>query len=239
MLVEREAQLSELNSTKDKLFSIIAHDLRSPFNAILGFSELLIDKANDFNTDESEQYLGFINSSARKTLILLDNLLAWAKSQTGNNIFNLERTDLNETMSEVFEVSNSIAKIKNITIFYNQTDDIEVLADVNMLKTILRNLVSNAIKYTHPDGQITVSATQNDDVVEITVSDDGVGMSEEIRNKLFKIDKGISIAGTAGEKGSGLGLLLCKEFVEKHGGQIWVESKPGEGSSFTFSLPCS
>ncbi|MCH8495675.1 MAG: transporter substrate-binding domain-containing protein [Balneolales bacterium] len=239
MLIEREAQLRELNSTKDKLFSIIAHDLRSPFNAILGFSELLIDKTNNFNAAESEQYLGFINSSARKTLTLLDNLLAWAKSQTGNNIFNPERSDLNETMSEVLEVSKSIAKIKNITIFYNQAGDIEVFADANMLKTILRNLVSNAIKYTHLDGEIMVSATQNDDVIEITVSDNGVGMSEEIRNKLFKIDKGVSIAGTADEKGSGLGLLLCKEFVEKHNGQIWVESEPGKGSSFTFSLPCS
>lgn len=237
LLIEREAQLRELNSTKDKLFSIIAHDLRSPFNAILGFSEILNDKTNELNADEYEQYLGFINTSARRTLALLDNLLAWAKSQTGKNTFNPLKTDLNEIIHEVLDISKSVAKIKNISISYSQEGDIEVCADANMLKTILRNLISNAIKFTHPDGEIVLLAAKTDGHVEITVSDNGVGMSEDIRAKLFQIDKSTTTAGTANEKGSGLGLILCKEFVDKHGGKIWVQSEAGKGSSFIFTLP--
>jgi len=237
LLKERESQLRELNSTKDKLFSVIAHDLRSPFNAILGFSELLIDNTSDFDVTESEEYLGLINSSAKNTLTLLDNLLNWAKSQTGTIIYKPEETNLPAIISEILEVSKSIAKIKNISIDYTQTDVAEVYADVNMLKTILRNLISNAIKYTHSNGEITISALQNQNNIEITVSDNGVGMNEETRNKLFKIDTNITTTGTANEKGSGLGLILCKEFVEKHGGEIWVKSELGKGSAFIFSLP--
>ncbi|MDZ7765985.1 MAG: transporter substrate-binding domain-containing protein [Melioribacteraceae bacterium] len=237
LLKERESQLRELNSTKDKLFSIIAHDLRSPFSAILGFSELLIDKNNDFDVAESEEYLGLINSSTKNTLILLDNLLNWAKSQTGTIIYKPEKTNLSAIINEILEVSKSVAKIKNISINYTQTDDVEVYADVNMLKTILRNLISNAIKYTHSNGEIAISAVQNQNNIEITVSDNGVGMSEETCNKLFEIDTNITTTGTANEKGSGLGLILCKEFVEKHGGEIWVKSELGKGSTFIFSLP--
>jgi PAS domain S-box-containing protein len=237
LLKERENQLRELNSTKDKLFSIIAHDLRSPFNTILGFSELLINSFKDLDVAESEKYLEIINSSAKSTLVLLDNLLAWAKSQTGQIIYNPERTSLSAITGEILEVSKSIAKIKNISVKYIQTDDVEVYADVNMLKTILRNLVSNAIKYTYTNGEITISAIQNQSNIEITVSDNGVGMSEDIRNKLFEIDTNITTTGTANEKGSGLGLILCKEFVEKHGGEIRVKSESGKGSDFIFSLP--
>ncbi|KUG24718.1 two-component system sensor histidine kinase [hydrocarbon metagenome] len=237
LLKERESQLRELNSTKDKLFSIIAHDLRSPFNAILGFSEMLIENSNDFNAAESEEYLGLINSSAKNTLILLDNLLTWAKSQTGTIIYKPEETNLHAIINEILEVSKSVAKIKNISINYTQTDVREVYADVNMLKTILRNLISNAIKYTHSNGEIAISAVQNQNNIEITVSDNGVGMSEETRNKLFEIDANITTTGTANEKGTGLGLILCKEFVEKHGGEIWVKSELGKGSALIFTLP--
>jgi len=237
LLKERESQLRELNSTKDKLFSIIAHDLRSPFNAILGLSELLIENIKDFKVAESEKYLGIINSSAKNTLILLDNLLTWANSQTGKNIYQPEKTNLPALISEILEESKSIAKIKNISLNYIQTDDVEVYADVNMLKTILRNLISNAIKYTRSNGEIAISAVQNQNNIEITVSDNGVGMSEETRNKLFEIDANITTTGTANEKGSGLGLILCKEFVEKHGGDIWVKTELGKGSAFIFSLP--
>ncbi|MCA1759933.1 MAG: transporter substrate-binding domain-containing protein, partial [Bacteroidales bacterium] len=234
LLKERESQLRELNSTKDKLFSIIAHDLRSPFNAIIGLSEQLIENINDFEVAESEKYLQLINLSAKNTLVLLDNLLNWAKTQTGQNIYNPEKIYLSEIVREISEVSKSIAKIKDISLKYAHDIDFEVYADVNMLKTILRNLIFNAIKYTQLNGKIVISAVQNQNNIEITVSDNGVGMSEETRSKLFKMDANITTPGTANEKGSGLGLILCKEFVEKHGGKIWVESELGKGSAFTF-----
>lgn len=237
LLKEKERQLVELIATKDKLFSIIAHDLRNPFNAILGFSELLIENTSDIEAAESKKYLGVINSLAKNTLILLNNLLNWAKIQTGTIIYQPEHSNLFAIVSDVLIIKESIAVIKNITINYSKTEGIEVYADVNMLKTILRNLISNAIKYTHIAGEITISAMQNQHNIEITVADNGVGMNEETRNKLFGIDLGITTSGTNNEKGSGLGLLLCKDFVEKHGGEIWVKSEVGKGSAFTFTLP--
>ncbi|MDA3911107.1 MAG: transporter substrate-binding domain-containing protein [Bacteroidales bacterium] len=239
LLKERESQLRELNSTKDKLFSIIAHDLRSPFNVILGFTEQLIENIKDFELAESEKYLQIINLSAKNTLVLLDNLLHWSKTQTGKNIYKPEKIHLSEIVREILELSKSLAKIKDISLEYTYNEDFEVYADVNMLKTILRNLISNAIKYTHSNGKIVISAVQNQNNIEITVTDNGVGMSEENRSKLFKIDTNITTPGTANEKGSGLGLILCKEFVEKHGGKIWAESEEGKGSTFYFTLSCN
>ena len=236
LLIEKENQLRELVSTKDKLFSIIAHDLRSPFNAILGFSELLIENINNLELADSKTYLGFINSSAKSTLILLDNLLNWSKSQTGQIIFKPEETNLSAIVREILETSDSIAKLKNISLNYTQAEDIKVYADLDMLKTILRNLISNAVKYTRSNGKINISAVRHQENIEIAVSDNGVGMSEEAQNKLFKIETNITTRGTQNEKGSGLGLILCKEFVEKHGGEIWVESELGKGSAFVFSL---
>jgi len=236
-LIKSEAELKELNVTKDKLFSIIAHDLRSPFNSILGFSELLIENLQVFETEESEEYLGIINSSAKNTLVLLDNLLNWAKAQTGQINFSPEKAVLASVIQEIFELSNLSAKNKNIVLNHIPSEEIEVLADLNMLKTVLRNLISNAIKFTNSNGKIDVYALQNDNFIEIAVSDNGVGMNEETRNKLFSIETNETTLGTANEQGSGLGLLLCKEFVEKHGGKIWVESELGKGSVFKFTLP--
>ncbi len=234
---ENEIRLKELNATKDKLFSIIAHDLRSPFSAILGFSELLIDKTEDFDVAESEKYLGIINSSAKNTLILLDNLLNWAKAQTGQLSYKSEKINLSSMVQNIFDISTPIAKTKSISLNYNQTDDIEVYADVNMLNIVLRNLMCNAIKFTNSNGKIVIYAVKNQNNIEVTVSDNGVGMNEETLNQLFKIDSNITTAGTADEKGSGLGLILCKEFIEKQGGKIWVESELGKGSNFKFTLP--
>lgn len=237
LLKERESQLRELNSTKDKLFSIIAHDLRSPFNTILGLSELLIENSKDFEVAKSEEYLRIINSSAQNTLTLLDNLLNWARAQTGKIIYKPEKANLSPIVTEILDISNSSAKIKNISLNYRQTKDIVVCADVDMLKIVLRNLVSNAIKFTHLNGEISISAVQSKNNIEITVSDNGVGMSAETQGDLFKIDMNITTTGTAAEKGSGLGLILCKEFIEKQGGKIWVKSELGKGSAFIFSLP--
>ena len=237
LLKKQESQLRALNATKDKLFSIIAHDLRSPFNAILGYSELLMNNIKDVEDAKSEKYLDIINSSAKSTLILLDNLLTWAKAQTGEILFQPESIYLPAILSEILEVSKSIAEIKNISVNYIQTDDVEAYADVNMLKTILRNLISNAVKYTHPNGEITISAQQQQHNTVITVSDNGTGISKKNQATLFEFDTNTTTIGTANEKGSGMGLILCKEFVEKHGGEIRVKSELGKGSSFMFSLP--
>lgn len=236
-LIESERELKELNATKDKLFSIIAHDLRSPFNNIIGFSELLLEKVNDNTFTESEKFLNIINSSANNTLVLLDNLLNWAKSQTGKISFNPEKLVFSNIIMDVLKIEKPIAKAKNIALNYFTADEIEVYADENMLKIILRNLISNAIKFTKHGGEIRVFAILKKDWVEISISDNGIGMNEDKRKELFKITSNSSTIGTASEKGSGLGLLLCKDFIEKHKGEIWVESTEGKGSEFKFTVP--
>jgi len=232
-----EIQLRELNTTKDKLFSIIAHDLRSPFNSIIGLSELpLINTEND-DKSETKKCCEIINSTAKNTLILLDNLLNWAKSQTKELSITPEKIMLSEAILEIIGLTKSQAKAKNISLHYSPANDIELYVNGSILKTILRNLVSNALKYTNFGGDITISVTSEQDPIEITIADNGVGISKEIIHKLFDISTNITTSGTANEGGSGLGLVLCKEFVEKLGGQIWVESEEGKGSEFKFTLP--
>ncbi|MFK5857095.1 MAG: PAS domain S-box protein [Bacteroidota bacterium] len=236
-LIESENQLRDLNSTKDKLFSVIAHDLRSPFNSILGFSELLIDSVKGPEIAKTEKYVEIIHSSAKNTLTLLDNLLDWAKSQTGLMTFIPEELNLSLVIKEVIKFSNSPAEIKNISLNYVQTDDVMVYADHNMINTILLNLISNAIKFTNPGGNIEINSRLHQKQVEISISDNGVGMDKDTYNKIFSIDINHTTKGTAKEKGSGLGLVLCKEFVDRHQGEIWAESKKGGGSVFYFTLP--
>ena len=230
-------QLKELNATKDKLFSIIAHDLRSPFHSILGFSSLLIDEIKEINAEKPKEYLNIIISSTNNTLILLDNLLSWAKSQTGQINFKPEKITLTSVIYKMIEFANSNVMLKNISLNHDPSGEIEVYTDQNMLETVLRNLISNAIKFTNRGGNINVFAISKQNQVEITVSDDGVGMNKETINKLFKIDENYISTDTANERGSGLGLVLCKELVEKLGGNIWVESEEGKGSDFKFTLP--
>ena len=232
-----ENSLKELIGTKDKLFSIIAHDLRSPFNSIIGFSELLIENSNDILLEDSEQYIKIINSAAKNTLILLDNLLNWAKSQTGQLSFKPEKILFSEVVQEIIALSKSIAKSKNITLEYAGTDNLEIFVDVNMLNTVLRNLISNAIKFTNVGGHIKVSAALKQDQVEITISDNGIGINKEKCTELFSISSSTTTLGTADENGSGLGLVLCKEFIKKNNGDIWVESEENKGSNFIFTLP--
>ncbi|MBC5834321.1 PAS domain S-box protein [Flavobacterium sp. F372] len=232
-----ENSLKELIATKDKLFSIVAHDLRSPFNSIIGFSELLIENSNDILLEDSEQYIKIINSSAKNTLILLDNLLNWAKSQTGQLSFNPEKILFSEVAQEIITLSKNIAKSKNIALECSCTDNLEIYVDVNMLNTVLRNLISNAIKFTNVGGHIKVSAASKQDHVEITISDNGIGIPKEKCNELFSIASNTTTLGTADENGSGLGLVLCKEFIQKNNGDIWVESEENKGSNFIFTLP--
>jgi PAS domain S-box-containing protein len=236
-LIESERKLKELNATKDKLFSIIAHDLRSPFNTILGFSDLLINSTDSHDIKNTQKFSSFINLTARNTLTLLDNLLDWEKVQTGQIHFNPQKLMVSSIIQNIVEASRSNTIIKNIALNFISLNDIAVYADQNMLETVLRNLISNAIKFTNINGEIIINATQNKDFCEITISDNGVGMDAEKCKILFNVDANKTTKGTANEKGSGLGLILCKEFVEKQGGIIWVESKEGYGSSFKFTLP--
>ena len=232
-----ENSLKELIATRDKLFSIIAHDLRSPFNSIIGFSELLKENSNDILLEDSEQYIKIINSAAKNTLILLDNLLNWAKSQTGQLSFNPEKILFSEVAQEIITLSKSIAKSKNIALECSCTDNLEIFVDVNMLNTVLRNLISNAIKFTNVGGHVKVNAALKQDHVEITISDNGIGIPKEKCNELFSIASNTTTPGTADENGSGLGLVLCKEFIQKNNGDIWVESEENKGSNFIFTLP--
>ncbi|WP_146066588.1 sensor histidine kinase, partial [Candidatus Venteria ishoeyi] len=195
-----EAQLRELNATKDKLFSIIAHDLRSPFNHILGFSELLVANVKNFEIAKSEKYLGIINSSAKNTLILLDNLLNWAKSQTGKFNFNPGKISLSNLILEILNLKKTIAKAKNISINYFSSDEIEVYADENMLKTVLRNLISNALKFTKAGGNVNILVHSIENQIEISISDNGVGINKETQNKLFSLQTNITTKGTENEK---------------------------------------
>lgn len=236
-LKESKKQLIELNATKDKLFSIIAHDLRNPFNNIIGISELLTESPNDLGDAEFEEYLGIINSQAKDTLILLDNLLNWAQSQTGQISFNPEKIILSDVIPKIIKLNTSLSKSKNISLNYCSLEKTEVYADENMLRTILRNLVSNAIKFTKLGGHIDIHTVSRQDHVEFSISDNGVGIKREKLKELFKISTHMTSYGTANEKGSGLGLVLCKEFIERHKGKIWVESEDGKGSDFKFILP--
>lgn len=237
LLIERENQLRDLNATKDKLFSIIAHDLRSPFNSIIGFSELLAKHTKSTATPESDIYIDFIQSSAKQTLTLLENLLIWAKSQTGQNPFNPVAINLSMMIRYAVDLSRSAANLKKIKLNYIETDQIEVFADMNMLNTILRNLISNAIKYSHEQGVITIGTRKRDEKAEIRITDTGVGMSKETLNGIFAIDTTTTTAGTANEKGTGLGLVLCKELIEVQGGTISAISEHGNGSVFIVTLP--
>jgi signal transduction histidine kinase len=236
-LLEMNNKLYELNASKDKFFSIIAHDLKNPFNTILGLSELLKDETKSGNLETIDEYSDMIYNSAAQTLRLLENLLDWANSQRGKISFNPIPIKLKELFNEEFSVLNDMAKGKNIELKSSFSDNLTIIADKNMIKTILRNLISNAIKFTHKNGKVEVKAMAINNQVEISVSDSGIGMTKEIIAKLFRIDANQSTPGTENEKGTGLGLVLCKEFIEKHGGKIWVESESGKGSTFKFSIP--
>ncbi len=236
-LKQQEGKLREANATKDKFFSIIAHDLRNPFNNILGFSQLALRHLHKQNYKKLEQYCRSIHDSAYQTWYLLNNLLHWSRLQRGQMEFNPQPQYLYHTVSEALKLFQPDQQKKALEISVDVSSNLQVIADAFMLETILRNLLSNAIKYTNKQGQISVEALQENGTVRISVQDDGEGMPEEVRRALFRMDRKNSKPGTEGEEGTGLGLILCKEFVEQHGGAIRVESAPQRGSTFTFTLP--
>jgi signal transduction histidine kinase len=241
---ERGAKLEELNrelilsnTSKNKLLSIIAHDLKNPFNTILGFSELSQASLMKGNYRESAIELEQCIISARKTLVLLDNLLLWAGSQSHQIKFNPELFDLHPQIHEIIETFEASAKSKHISLIGFRGNATRVYADRDMLHVIIRNLVSNAIKFTDPGGKVRVWGETNHNLTEINISDTGVGIDAHSLKFLLGKEPVSSTAGTENEKGSGLGLVLCREFVDYHKGEIRVESKPGEGTRFTILLP--
>jgi PAS domain S-box-containing protein len=236
-LKQSEIKLLKLNADKDLFISVLAHDLRNPFNTLLGLSDLLLENIQKENPATIEKHVGVIHTITKKTLNLLDDLLLWAKSQSGKLDFKPQMIDFAKTCHDTLDTIRTNALSKRITVNYSETGKILIMADENMLKVVLRNLVSNAIKFTNPDGQINIRTEQTASALTVTVSDNGVGIPSEQIEKLFDISQIISTTGTSKESGTGLGLLLCKEFVENHGGKIWVESIPGKGSDFKFTLP--
>jgi signal transduction histidine kinase len=230
-------ELNELNASKDKFFSIIAHDLKNPFSTIIGFSELLKDDVNIGDQTKTRHFANSIHRSAIQTLGLLENLLEWANSQRGKIPFNPGSLRLKDLVNEEFNLVSDMAVDKNIELRSSFPEEMTVFADKDMIKTVLRNLLSNAIKFTHRNGKVELQAAFLNGGVEISVSDTGIGMTNEILTKLFRIDANLSTRGTEDEKGTGLGLFLCKEFVGKHGGKIWAESESGKGSTFRLFLP--
>ncbi len=239
VLVESEKNLRDVNAMKDKFFSIIAHDLKNPFNAIIGFSNLLYEAYDNFDEEQRKSFIKNICDASESTFKLLQNLLEWSRTQTGTFEHIPEVLDLSIITNENISVLKSSADNKNIEIKSTVSYGSIVFADENMTKAIIRNLISNAIKFTNPEGKVAISTAKKKDMMQVTVTDNGTGISKENISRLFRIDDPFKAAGTENEQGTGLGLILCKEFVEKNGGKIWVESEIGVGSKFIFTLPLS
>jgi len=236
LLLSNEVRLKELNDTKDKFFNIIAHDLRGPFSALVNLSEILVEQIEGDQKEVAGRIAKSMVESSKLTFELLDNLLEWSKIQRGGMRFNPDSLSLKKITERQAYVLGDSARQKKLNLKLIISEEIQVLADSNMLKTILRNLISNAIKYSNPGGEITVSAQRSESRVEVSVRDYGTGISLDDQQRLFRIENKLLKPGTNNERGTGLGLLLCKEFVKMHGGEIWVESSEGKGSCFYFSL---
>jgi PAS domain S-box-containing protein len=236
-LKEATEKLKVLNVTKDKIFSIISHDLRSPFQSLLGSSELLATEIENLSHDEIILFSKTLNNNLVNIYGLLDNLLHWSLMQRNLLEYEPVNLNLNDLVSKIIAISNQNALKKNISISNNIDNETVVYADADMLRTVVQNLITNALKFTRPEGRIIISSVEKNDFVEIDVQDTGIGLEPEKASKLFNFDTLFTTNGTDGEKGTGLGLSLCKEFIERNGGRIWVESELGKGSKFTITLP--
>ena len=235
-LKNAEEELKRLNATKDKFFSIIAHDLKNPFGSLLGASDVLLKKFDKFDREKILQFITNIRQVAKQGYDLLLNLLEWSRAQTGRLKFEMQNLNLNELVKANIDLLQTAANNKKIEIINAVDPEITVFADRNTTLTVLRNLISNAIKYTHIGGKVNIFSETVNDHIKIIVEDEGIGIPEDVQKKLFRIDESYSQKGTNDESGTGLGLILCKEFVEKNKGQIWVESEEDKGSKFIFTL---
>ncbi|MCD4747152.1 MAG: tetratricopeptide repeat-containing sensor histidine kinase [Bacteroidales bacterium] len=230
-------ELREFDATKDKFFSILAHDLKNPFNSIIGYSSLLYDDYDNYTEKEKKNFVNQIKTASENTYKLLQNLLNWARSQTGNMNIKYEYIDISVITNEIINLLETHAINKNIKLHTTIPENTIAFADKNMVSVVMQNLISNAIKFTPNNGEVNIYTTDKSNYIKICISDTGIGISAENINKLFRMDKKYQTKGTANEHGTGLGLLLCKEFVEKNKGTISVESKIGKGSKFKFTLP--
>lgn len=236
-LLISEKNFRDANAAKDKFFSIIAHDLRNPFHSILNFSDMLLKHYPTYDKEEVLTFVKMIHKSSRQAHNLLENLLNWSRAQTGRMEFNPSQTDMHEIVSNNISLLEGTAVEKNITLNNEVKPGIFALCDANMISTVIRNLLSNAIKYTRPAGKVTINGKIGSRITEISVTDTGVGIKNEDLEKLFKIDTYFSTIGTANEEGTGLGLILCHEFVNINNGKIKVISKEGKGTTFSLELP--
>ena len=236
-LVESRNRLKELNATKDRFFSIIGHDLKNPINNILGLSDLMLAEIKADEYGGVEEYTTMINHSSKKAIDLLSNLLTWARSQTGKINYEPTPVNLKSLAENTIDFLSDNAARKSISLETRVNGNIDVKADPVMMELIIRNLLSNGIKFTREGGTVTIGARDEPDFIRVFVEDTGVGIPEEDMKKLFRLEYNYSTKGTQKEAGTGLGLLLCKEFIGLHGGDIWVDSKVGEGSTFSFPIP--
>lgn len=244
--IERENQLKmlsekfkELNATKDKFFSIIAHDLKNPFNSILGFSELMMKNLSKYTIEEIERFIGIIHGTSKNAYNLLENLLNWSRTQTGTIEFSPNKYDLNDLILSNLDFVKNYALKKNVKINYESSRRLFVNIDKNMIDTVLRNILSNSIKFSYPGEKVDIMVEDEGTNYLISIKDYGIGIEEENLDKLFRLDSKYSSHGTNNEKGSGLGLIISKEFIERNKGKIWVNSEYGKGSEFIFTLPKS
>lgn len=233
---DNELRLKELNATKDKFFSIIAHDLKSPFTSIFLSSELLGEYIKEKDYSKIDEIARLILKSSKQAMDLLTNLMTWSQLESGRMPFSPVQFDIKSVCDEIVSLLEPTAKQKLIKIENNISPSL-VFGDREMISTVLRNLTSNAIKYTNKDGKIKISSAPGNGELIVTVEDSGVGISKERLDKFFSILENNSTRGTQNEKGTGLGLILCKDFIDKNGGRIWVESTPGIGTSFSFTIP--
>lgn len=236
-LENQTRKLAELNATKDKFFTIISHDLRNPFNTILNLCTLLKHNLKDYQADEIDKFISLLNESASKGFNLLENLLNWSRSQTNQINIMPNRFDISFIVDLNIDLLRQAASEKKIELTSAIDHKMHVYADEDMLNTVIRNLVSNALKYSHEKGKVMIFAKETDDFIEVSIQDRGVGIEKEELKNLFKIDVSKVRPGTANEKGTGLGLIICKEFIEKNGGQIWAKSTPRKGSVFYITIP--
>jgi PAS domain S-box-containing protein len=241
-LIKKSEELKTANDSKDKFFSIIAHDLKSPFNSLVGFSKILHENFDEYDLNEIKHFIEIIYQQINKTFNLLENLLLWSRTQRNVIEFNSTRINLKLITKQTVELLSLKAESKSINIENQILEDLCIYADKFMIETVFRNLINNSIKFTHKGGNIKINAkivvTENKQKhVEVSVSDNGVGIPKEKQQSLFDLSNNVSTKGTENETGTGLGLIMCKEFVEKHGGQIWVNSAIGQGSEFVFTVP--
>lgn len=239
-LYKNNEELNKLIASKDKFFSIIAHDLKGPVGNLNSFLNFMTSQYENISKEEFKKDLSLLENASQKIKDLLENLLTWARSQKGDIQYKPENYSLTKLIQANMMLLESSAANKKISVINQVPEEMKGFFDYQMITTVIRNLISNAIKYTKSNGQITISGKEKDGFVEICVEDNGVGMSKEVCENLFKIDvKHFSTEGTGGEKGTGLGLILCKEFVDKHLGEMLVESEIGKGSKFKFTIPRS